>query len=381
MNNTNGSIDRLAIPLILVSLPLTFMDLLLPMYTMSLGYTPVQITGLFSIFSFFLVLMRLYVGRISDRYGRKTVLIAGLLLYALSYLLYSYSKDIGHLYTARVFQSIAGVCLSISCFSMVADLNNNLGHNYGKIGGYEEKGGLVGVALCFIIFNYSDFMDGWSYIFKICSAAALISTIYSIIFIKNVKYDYTNTKFNFNFLKQNILILNLIIKIFTSIVSSIFVLYIANKFNSDLLETGIAFLIPAVVIAFAYEKLGKISDTIGRYRAVKTSLIMLVLCLIVLTAIKNIYTFGIFWTVYCIAVVLLDISLKGMFSSDIMESRGTAIGKYTMAGNIGTIIGPVAAGLLFQNNIALPFIVSSAAFAVMLLTMNKWFNVLSVKKS
>jgi len=78
---------------------------------------------------------------------------------------------------------------------------------------------------------------------------------------------------------------------------------------------------------------------------------------------------------------LLDISLKGMFSSDIMESRGTAIGKYTMAGNIGTIIGPVAAGLLFQNNIALPFIVSSAAFAVMLLTMNKWFNVLSVKKS
>lgn len=57
MNNTNGSINRLANPLILVSLPLTFMDLLLPMYTMSLGYTPVQITGLFSVSAAFAIIL------------------------------------------------------------------------------------------------------------------------------------------------------------------------------------------------------------------------------------------------------------------------------------------------------------------------------------
>lgn len=57
MNNTNGSINRLAIPLILVSLPLTFMDLLLPMYTMSLGYTPVQITELFSVSAAFAIML------------------------------------------------------------------------------------------------------------------------------------------------------------------------------------------------------------------------------------------------------------------------------------------------------------------------------------
>lgn len=101
--NAEDSIKKLAVPLFLVSLPLTFMDVLLPIYTMELGYKPIQVTGLFSVFSFFLVVMRLFIGKMTDRQGRKTIFLTGILLYALSYFYYSVSADIAYLYLARIF--------------------------------------------------------------------------------------------------------------------------------------------------------------------------------------------------------------------------------------------------------------------------------------
>ena len=96
---------------------------------------------------------------------------------------------------------------------------------------------------------------------------------------------------------------------------------------------------------------------------------MLIISMFALPFMDNIYLFGAIWTIYIIAITLLDVTLMGVYVEDLKEEiRGAAIGKLTMASNIGSIIGPVIGGLAFQIiNIKAPFIISTIGFVLMLI--------------
>ena len=377
MTNTEEILKKLSFPLLLISLPLTVMDVLLPMYTSALGLTPLQVTGLFSVFSLGLVIMRLITGYVTDKAGRKPVFIFGLMFYALSYIIYSNAQAISLIYTGRGLQAIASAFISISTYSMIADMNmKNNAHNLGKMNSYSDKGGLLGVILCFFVLNTPKLVDGWSNLFRICAIASVIAAIFSVVFLKETK-QVNNKKFSdisLPYKKNTIILFNLVISIFTSVVTAIFVLYLESKFNSSLLEIGIAFLLPTVIIAFLSPRLGKISDRIGSKKAIVFSLSTLIVTLLLLPFTVNIYLYGIVWTGYCIAITMLSLTLNGVYIEGIEEEiRGIAIGKFSMGSNIGTIIGPIIGGLVFKEiSIQTPFFVSSAGFAVLLLVYIKY---------
>ncbi len=369
--NSNLGLDRLSLPLLLISLPITVMSVLLPMYTSALGLNALQVTGLFSVFSFILVIMRLFIGRITDRIGRKPVFISGLLFYALSYFIYTIGRTISLIYIGRSLQAIAAASVNISIYSMIADLNiKGNAHSFGKINGYYDKGGLLGIILCFFVLYTPSLVDGWSRLFAICTFLAILSITYSLIFLHETKPLSRNiSKVSLNDNKNLLRIFSLIFSIFTSTVSAIFVLYLQSRFNSDLLEIGIAFLFPNLILAFASPRLGRISDNIGSKKVFSVSLIMLIISMFALPFMDNIYLFGAIWTIYIIAITLLDVTLMGVYVEDLKEEiRGAAIGKLTMASNIGSIIGPVIGGLAFQIiNIKAPFIISTIGFVLMLI--------------
>ncbi|HCX61605.1 MAG TPA: hypothetical protein DHU59_04100 [Clostridiales bacterium] len=188
MIESEKTLKKLSLPLLLISLPLTVMSILLPMYTTALGLTPLQVTGLFSVFSLGLVVMRLFIGYVSDKVGRKPVFILGLIVYTLSYFIYSNAKIISLIYIGRGLQAIAAALISISSYSMIADLNmKKNAHNFGRVDSYSEKGGLLGVLLCFYVLNTPELIEGWSKLFLICAVASTIAVVYSIFFLNETK--------------------------------------------------------------------------------------------------------------------------------------------------------------------------------------------------
>jgi len=94
---------------------------------------------------------------------------------------------------------------------------------------------------------------------------------------------------------------------------------------------------------------------------------------------ENIYLYSVIWTIYYVALTMLDITLSSIFIEGIAEEkRGTAIGQLSTAANIGNIIGPLVGGLAFQNiGLKAPYLLSSLGFAVLLLFNFK--NINSVK--
>lgn len=371
----NNVLARISFPVFLISLPLAAMNVLLPIFTTRLGLTPVQVTGLFSVFSLGLVIFRIIIGHVSDRVGRKPIFISGIVFYLLSYFIYSKAETIPLIYSARGLQSIAAVFTSISTYSMIADMNNrNNAHNFGKLNSYTEKGGLVGIALSFVFLHNNRLVVGWGYLFTACTLAVIVALIYSIFNTIETKAAPSNsTDIKIKFLlappKSKIVAFNLIARIFTSIVFSIFVLYLQMKFNSDLLEIALAFILPSLVSAFASPYIGKVSDNIGAKKAVLASLIMLFISMLVISYLGNIYWYGVVWTIYCIALTMLDVTINGVFVQDIAEeSKGMAIGQLTTAANIGSIIGPIVGGLALQNaGLQAPYLISSLGFIVLFL--------------
>lgn len=188
MINNDNALEKLSLPLMLISLPLTVMDVLLPMYTSVLGLTPLQVTGLISVFSLVLVIIRLSIGHIADKIGRKPVFLFGLLFYVLSYFIYSNAKTILLIYIGRTLQAIAAAFITISSYSMIADLNmKKNAYNFGIVNSYSEKGGLLGVILCFFILNTTNLIDGWSRLFMICTLATIMAVIYTSIYLMETK--------------------------------------------------------------------------------------------------------------------------------------------------------------------------------------------------
>ncbi len=372
----NNVLARISFPVFLISLPLTAMNVLLPIFTTRLGLTPVQVTGLFSVFSLGLVIFRIIIGHVSDRVGRKPVFISGIIFYLLSYFIYSKAETIPLIYSARGLQSIAAVFISISTYSMIADMNNrnNNAHSFGKLNSYTEKGGLVGIALSFVFLYNNRLVVGWGYLFTACTLAVIVALIYAIFNTIETKASPSNstdikTKSLLAPHKSRIVAFNLIARIFTSMVFSIFVLYLQMKFNSDLLEIALAFILPSLVSAFASPYIGKVSDNIGAKKAVLASLIMLFVSMLVISYLGNIYWYGVVWTIYCIALTMLDVTINSVFVQDIAEeSKGMAIGQLTTAANIGNIIGPIIGGLALQNaGLQSPYLISSLGFIVLFL--------------
>lgn len=384
MTIENNILTKISLPILLISLPLTVMDVLLPIFTIQLGLTPVQVTGLFSVFSLFLVAVRLITGHISDKAGRKPVFIFGISFYLLSYFIYSKAINIPLIYVARSLQAIAAVFINISTYSMIADMNNkNNAHSFGKLGSYSEKGGLLGMALCFALLYDTSLVVGWGNLFFACTIAAAVALIYSLISIKETKATDDNkniqTKFLLSSDKLKISIFNLTVRIFSSAVFSIFTLYLQKKFDSDLLAVALAFILPTIFIAFAPPYVGTISDNIGTKKATAISLAIMFISMLLIPYSENIYLYSVIWTIYYVALTMLDITLSSIFIEGIAEEkRGTAIGQLSTATNIGNIIGPLVGGLAFQNiGLKAPYLISSFGFAALLLFSFK--NISAVK--
>lgn len=367
-------LKKLSLPLLLIALPWSVMSVLMPMYTSALGLSPLQITGLFSVFSLGLVIIRPFIGYMSDKIGRKSIFVFGLILYALSYFIYSRAMVLYIIYIGRGLQAVAAAFVGISSSSMVADFNmKKNAANYGKLDSYSEKGALLGILLCFYVLNAPELKDGWSRLFLICTAASIIAVVYSAINVKETKAVINKEHISISLpsSKNNIILFNGFVRIFTSSVFSVFVLYLQRKFDSDLLEIGIAFLVPSVIIAYAYPVIGKISDNIGSRKALIYSLSMLIVILLILPYMNSIFLYGLVWTVYYITSSLYGVTINSVFVKDIPEEiKGSAVGKLSMGVNIGAFIGPLIGGFALQEiSIQAPFFISSVGFAVSLVLL------------
>lgn len=343
--------EKVAISIILVSLPCLVFEALLPAYTKELGYSVFQLSILFSVYSFSGLVMRLVIGKISDRFSRFLVLCCALLLYGLAYLLLAEARSMGYLLAARMVQGAAGILLTISAVSLITAEKTSFAQGLGRFGGNRQLGGLLGIGLTFYVFNRSDFLEGWSQFFLISAAFALISLICVVFQKSSYKKEVASRseKAVYSPLDKKIWFLNFLYCIPVRIAGVLVIPYMMEVYRIDMGTVAFVFLLPMLLIAFLSSAIGQIGDRLGYKKTILSFTLIAAMLIGILVFSPNLTVFAFIWTLYQIAITAQDYSLDAMFVKGVPEQAiGDFYGRFMIGSSLGGIIGPFIGGSVFE---------------------------------
>ncbi|WP_234124300.1 MFS transporter [Clostridium hydrogenum] len=356
MKSKSNTKNALIKSIMLGSFAFGLMSFVLPIYSKKIGGNALSIGGLFSIFSAVTLILRPIIGKGIDKYGRKVFFVSAFLFYAVSMLLFSYSTNIKLLYISRIIQAIGSSFMWISAYSIAIDISSDekRGNGIGQVDEASSKGSLYGAILGFIILGNITIITGWSILFKGYAALSVVGGYIAYKYIPETgkvdiekKVEY-NKVLNMNLLK--LLIVIFISSISVSMISPILMIYLQDKFTTDVRTLASAFVPAALVYAFLPAKLGSISDKSGRIVPMTIGMVISGIVSIGFSYSLSIEMLVILWVLESVGIVLASPAEEALVSELVDEKvRGSAYGVYLFVSSLGAVIGPLLGGWVYDT--------------------------------
>ncbi|MFN7915023.1 MAG: MFS transporter [Vicinamibacterales bacterium] len=219
---------------------------LLPFYAETFGASPLTIGLLFAVFSACQLIAAPALGDLSDRYGRRPVLIFSLLGTVVSFVMMAMAHSIAMLFAARIVDGLSGGNIS-TARAYVADVTEpkDRARAYGLIGAAFGLGFIMGPALSGILARYSITAPVWA-----AAAVTLVATGMAWFWLpETVHRAAAGTGMPFRNLAEmmrrpglrRMLWIDFIYWFAFAIFQTTFALFVANRFGFDVSETGYFF--------------------------------------------------------------------------------------------------------------------------------------------
>lgn len=362
MKNTSENNFKLRLILILTSLSTGVMSFFLPIYSKALDMNALEISGLFSITAFILIILRPFIGKLIDKVGRKPILVIAVFIYAIAYLIFSMATTSVLLYTARALQGMASAFMGISIYAIVADSHdsNNISKGFGKVNSAQSTGNIYGCILAFIVLYRVSFLKGWKILFAIFAVAALFALFKVIITFKESKNTYVNKRINIkNYSKSTLklLIIVFITSLSSAMVAPVIMIFLQDKITTDISGLALAFFPSLLIASLLSEKLGTISDKLGKNKSMIIGMLICGGTYLILPNLSSVLLFMVIWTISSLGGILYDLSESGLYAQLNTENdNGEIFGVYTLVCDFGRMIGPLIGGALYKSlSQSLPF--------------------------
>lgn len=350
----------------------------MPAYVYSFGANPSTITILFSVFALFSFLSAPVLGALSDKIGRRPILMVSILSSSIGWFVFAWAHSLLFLFIGRIIDGLAAGNFSTaqSAISDLAKDQKERTANLGLTGAIFGIGFLFGPLLGGLLSKVSSSFPFW---FVAC--LALVNFILAYFFLpetnknlhpeKHITWNpFTPIVSGFKDIKLRKLYVTWFL--FSSIamgVNTIFALYLLKVFNFGAFESGLFFTGVGVIIAFnqgfALKKFWL------KYFSEKKLIIMMLGAFavghLVMTYPKLwVFVLGLTFTSFGQSILRVAITSEIMGESD-ERSRGQASGILSALMNGASIISPLVMGYLFELETSLPYIVAGVLSIVTLI--------------
>ena len=370
----------------------------MPIIGREFNFSEIEINTLVSISAAMFIVFTPFWGRLSDRIGRKAVLLIGLSGYVLSNLIFLYSASLGLigyvtgfsllmiLLMARIVNSAIGAASRPASGAYVADVTSeeDRSSGMGKFGAANNIGTILGPVLVgslvgLNIFGINIPQFGLLTPLIVMSILMAMAAVFVYIFLPSgdsVSEAETNG-YGIVFDRNLKLLLAIGVIIFTAfaLVQSITAFYIQDRFAYNLDETAktTALLLGTMAFMAIISQL----TIVQKYKGSPLNLIKYSLPLFILSCLFIIFSPNFLFLYAGMAFMGLGMGLAspGYTSAASLnadkDKQGAAVGLAMVAPGIGFALGPLLSGFLYSSSMNLPFIFILPLFLLIIVFIRK----------
>ncbi len=368
-------------PLIIVFITV-FIDLLgfgiiiplLPFYAETFGATAFTVGLLATSFSLMQFIFAPIWGRVSDRVGRRPIILLGLLGSCLSYLGFGLASTLTALFAARIFAGIAGANIP-TAQAVVADLTTpeNRAKGMGIIGAAFGLGFIFGPAIGGFLSRYgygvpAYFASGLSLANFAAAWFLLPETLKpEHRAIERVgRMDALRTALARPHLPLLLVIGFLVVAAFSGFEST-FALFAERAYGFHASSIGYFFAFVGIILVIVQGLLvGKVVKVIGEHHIVPASLAIVAIGLLMIPATQSVTALLVANGVMAVGMGFNNPALMSLISRySAAEDQGGVMGLTQSLNSLARIVGPMWGGFAFDRlGVGMPYVTSAAVMGV-----------------
>lgn len=371
MLRNRGAILLLMINIFLIFTGIGLVVPIMPTY-MDLLHISGSIVGLLvAAFSFTQLIFSPLAGRLSDNWGRKKIIIIGMLIFAVSELIFGLSSTAFFLFAARMLGGIGAALIMPAVMAYTADVTSGeeRGKGMGLINAAITTGFIIGPGIGGFIAEY-----GIRVPFYAAAVAGTIAAIVTLIVLPESKPQVVGDQVKevVKLPKQNLLtqlansyrepyFLALIIVLVASFglanYETVFGLFVDQKFGFTAKDIAVIITFGSIAGAVVQVTVfGWILNKFGEKNVVSFCLLMAALFIILTLFVHQYWMILLVTFIVFLAIDILRPTISTQMSKMAMEQQGYVAGLNSAFTSMGNILGPVIAGVLFDVNLNFPYV-------------------------
>jgi DHA1 family multidrug resistance protein-like MFS transporter len=336
------------------SLAFAFLEFGLPIYGRSIGASALEIGGLYTTQAVIVVIMRPIVGWGLDRIGRKPFLVGALVCYTAAMALFARANGLVDLYIAQFVMGFASAMLAITAFTIGADLapSDSRAHVMGRVLEASARGAVIGAVGGFSVMSVLNSLDTWHVVFTGYAIAALVAlgVVWRKVPETRAETPSAAVRQPLSRHLARLVVIVLITSTSYGMVRPIYLIFLQDRFTTDIITLALAYFPAGVAASFLPSRLGRLSDRLGRAPLMATGMLIsagLSVCLPLVP--------GLIWLIVLFTLEQIGGSMAGPAEAAMVadlagsDVRGMGYGIYTAATWVGSAVGPLIGGLLYDH--------------------------------
>ncbi len=334
----------------------------LPFYAEDMGASPAELGLLMAVYSLMQLLFAPMWGRVSDRIGRKPVMMIGIFGLAISFFMMALSSSLWMLFVARIVGGLLSSANMPTVMAYVADITSeeDRGKGMGIIGASIGLGFILGPAIGGVFsktsLNLPFYLSGFS---------SLLTFVFVLLLLKESlppeeRGQITKRTPLRKALRGPITVLY-VLQLFTSLslagLEATFAYFAAKKAGLDTVQLGYLFMIMGLAGAIVQGGLvGRMTKKYGEGAVIQIGIVVSAIGFGLILLVNSFTTAAIYLTIFGIGNGVIRPSVSALLTKTSTAGHGSTTGLLSSFDSLGRIVGPPLGGWLFSISIGFPYI-------------------------
>ncbi|WP_261134383.1 MFS transporter [Bacillus sp. Marseille-Q3570] len=347
----------------------------LPFLAEEVGGSPFELGLLMAVYSIMQLLFAPMWGRISDRIGRKPVMMLGVAGLAISFFIMAMADSLWVLFAARIIGGFLSSANMPTTMAYAADITTpeNRGKGMGIIGAATGLGFIFGPAIGGVFSKTSLSMP-----FYVAGISSVITLILVLILVKESLPAEKRNEFSrkrgsvwkaFEGPLSILFILQLIVTLSLAGLEATFAYFAADKAGITTVQLGYIFMIMGLGSAIVQGGLvGPMTKRFGEGAVIRVGITVSAIGFVLILFSRDFWTTTLFLTIFGLGNGVIRPAISALLTKQSDTGYGSVTGLLSSFDSFGRIAGPPLGGWLFSIAIGLPFIAGAilSIFALLL---------------